>query len=90
MLANQGPDPSFANVNFLINVKKEFHLCFDVQKRSYEGYIIGKKGVSQEPLIIHAYISQIFLIISFSVSMSPPSQVWFDSWVQLRDPVASI
>lgn len=60
MLAEQNPDAGFAYVKFLIKVKRQFQFCFDVQMRSYDGYIMGKKGVSQEPLMIH---TDTFLII---------------------------
>lgn len=45
MLADRGSDLSFPSVKFLIKVKKQFQFCFDVQMRSYDGYIMGKKGV---------------------------------------------
>lgn len=45
MLADPGPDPSYAAVSFVIQVPKEiqFRFCFDVQTRSFDGYIMGKE-----------------------------------------------
>lgn len=73
MLAERGPDLSFANVKFLIKVEKQFAFCFDVQMRSYDGYIMGKKEVSHEPLMFHIdAFHNFFLIISFCLCLLPP------------------
>lgn len=92
MLAERGPDLSFAYVKFLMKVEKQFAFCFDVQMRSYDGYIMGKKEVSHEPLMFHIDLDSISQLFPhhFILFMSPSSQVWFDSWVQLLDPVALI
>lgn len=48
MLADPGPDPTYAYVRFLIQVPNQFQFqyCFDVQTRSYDGYIMGKENHS--------------------------------------------
>lgn len=54
MLAKRGADPNIYPVKFSMKVKKQFQSFFDVQMRFYGGYITGKKGESQESLMIHA------------------------------------
>lgn len=73
MLADPGPDPSYAYVSFVIKVLRQiqFRFCFDVQMRSFDGYIMGKE---YHPPSHTRWFKQIYftisLIISFCVHVS--------------------